>query len=370
MTSRNLVLVLPALLLLPTLGCPSDGGDSIYDADSGPTIGNTDAQDTEDDEVGETENDTDTSDNDEGGIKLDTIEEDTGMMTAGDSGDGNGCEKVDFLFVIDNSGSMLEEQDNLAGSFPAFINSISSTLDEAQDYHVMVVDVDEWVWAGCEFLCAFPLPIPACVGYECGVTQPMQCEDILGAGVTFPRGHNASNQDCDFVGGQRFMTDAEPNLAASFQCAARVGTDSQNDPERPMEAMVQAVSGQGAVGGCNTGFLRDDAILVVTFITDEDDDPNDGSAGTVETWRQALITAKNGDEEAIVMLGLFGDGDLPNPVCGGLSDAEVSPRLRQFLDSWGDKGFFGSICAPDYDDFFQTAVDIIDTTCDEFEPPE
>jgi hypothetical protein len=196
----------------------------------------------------------------------------------------------------------------------------------------------------------------------------MQCEDILGAGVTYPRGANASNMDCNFQNGMRFMTDAEPNLVTAFQCAARVGTDSTNDPERPMEAMVQAVSGGGAVGGCNTGFLRDDAILVVTFITDEDDDANDGSAGSVDTWRQALITAKNGDESAIVMLGLFGDQDLPNAICG--SEAEVSPRLRQFLDSWGDQGFFGSICANDYDDFFQAAVDIIDTTCDDFTPPE
>jgi hypothetical protein len=135
-----------------------------------------------------------------------------------------------------------------------------------------------------------------------------------------------------------------------------------------MQAMVEAVTGQGAVATCNDGFLRDDAILVVTFITDEDDNAGDGSEGTVETWRQALIDAKNGDESAIVMLGLFGDDDLPNAICNG--GAEVSPRLRQFLDSWGDNGFFGSICADDYDGFFQEAVDIIDTTCDEFIPPE
>jgi len=135
-----------------------------------------------------------------------------------------------------------------------------------------------------------------------------------------------------------------------------------------MEAMVAAVSGAGAAGTCNEGFLRDDAILVVTFVTDEDDNAGDGSTGTVETWRQALIDAKNGDDQAIVALGLFGDDDLPNPICNG--NAETSARLRAFLDSWGDKGFFGSICAPDYDEFFQSAVDIIDTTCDEFEPPE
>ena len=345
-----------ACALVLTAACSADGGGSIYDSDSNSatmTVGNTNT----DPDRG-SEEDTGTSTTDE--IKLDVAGDDMGMATAGDGGDGLGCQKVDFLFVIDNSGSMLEEQDNLAASFPSFINSISSTLDEAQDYHVMVVDVDEWVWAGCDVLCLFPIPIPACVGYECNVTQPMECEDVLGAGVTFPRGLNASNQDCNFVGGARYMTDAEPNLAGAFQCAARVGTDSQNDPERPMDAMMAAVSSQGPAAACNAGFLRDDAILVVTFITDEDDDAGDGSSGDVNGWHQALVDAKGGNEDAIVVLGLFGEGGC----------AESSPRLSSFVDSWGDKGFFGSICAPDYDDFFQAAVDIIDTTCDEFTPPE
>ena len=54
-------------------------------------------------------------------------------------------------------------------------------------------------------------------------------------------------------------------------------------------------------GGCNEGFLRDDAILVVTFITDEEDT---GSAGNPDSWKQTLVDAKGGNEEAIVVLGL------------------------------------------------------------------
>ncbi|PRP97421.1 hypothetical protein ENSA5_34130 [Enhygromyxa salina] len=376
----KLAYFVPLLLLLPA--CAGDDGGSIYTATTTAgtlTKGDSTLEDTGDnsgDGDGEPgdgdadEGDGDADTNTDTGPKLDVLNGEE-MGSADDGGNSAGCKKVDFLFVIDNSGSMLEEQDNLASSFPSFINSISSTLDAAQDYHIMVTDTDEWVYAGCPFLCAFPLP-GVCVGYECGVTQPQQCEDILGAGITWPKGANASNVDCNFVNGKRFMTDAEPNLPGTFQCAARVGTDSTDDPERPMEAMVQAVSGAGAVGTCNYDFLRDDAILVVTFITDEDDDNGDGSAGNVDTWRQALIDAKNGDETAIVMLGLFGDGDLPNGICGALDNggAESSARLRAFLDSWGDNGIFGSICAPDYDDFFQSAVDIIDTTCDDFTPPE
>ena len=37
------------------------------------------------------------------------------------SQDGAGCSKMDILFVIDDSGSMTEEQDNLILNFPRFI---------------------------------------------------------------------------------------------------------------------------------------------------------------------------------------------------------------------------------------------------------
>ncbi len=366
------LLIVPLFLTLPVAfvaACGSDDGGSLYtSSDSGATLSST--TDPSGDGDGDPSGDGDPTGS-ETGPKLDVVGGEDEMGSAGDGGDNNGCKKVDFLFIIDNSGSMADEQNNLAASFPSFINSISSTLDAAQDYHIMVIDTDAWMWSGCEFsTCLFPipLPIPTCVGYECGVTQPLECEDVLGAGVTYPRGANASNMDCNFASGGRYMSDSEPNLVGAFQCAARVGTDSTDGVERPMEAMVAALSQAGEVGQCNEGFLRDDAILVVTFITDEDDDAGDGSEGTVESWRQALVDAKNGDESSIVALGLFGDDDLPNAICNGA--AESSARLRAFLDSWGPQGFFGSICAPDYDDFFQAAVDIIDTTCDEFMPPK
>lgn len=380
--ANKLVYFVPLMLLLPA--CSGDDGGSIYtasdpemtgvtltvgdedsttnssgDGDGGEDMGDGDGDDGSDDDATTT------------GPKLDVLGEDDDMGRAADGGEGDGCQKVDFLFVIDNSGSMAEEQAALTASFPDFINSISSTLDATQDYHVMVIDTDAWVYAGCGVFCAFPIPVPGvCTGFTCDPpTQPELCEDVLGAGVIDPKGSvDASDAPCNFASGKRFMTDAEPFLPGAFTCAARVGTGSTDGAERPMEAMMQAVSGEGEVGICNEGFLRDDAILVVTFVTDEDDNAGDGSIGGVDVWRQALIDAKNGDESSIVVLGLFGDDDLPNPICNG--GAETSPRLRQFLDSWGTNGFFGSICAASYNDFFQEAVDIIDTTCDEFDPPK
>lgn len=373
-------LVALAPLLSFTLACADDGNQGgIYTLTStagtlsnGTSLSTTEGPGDGDGDPGDGDGDPGDGDPSEGetGPKLDVLGSEETMGTADDGPDGDGCQKVDFLFIIDNSGSMLEEQDNLASSFPSFINSINSTLDQAQDYHIMVLDTDAWVFSQCPLLCAFPVLPGICVGFDCGppAQQPEQCENILGAGVTHPKGANASNMNCNFANGLRFMTDAEPNLAGTFQCAARVGTDSTDDPERPMEAMVAAVADAGPASTCNFQFLRDDAILVVTYVTDEDDNAGDGSTGGVDLWHQALVDAKGGNEDAIVVLGLFGDDDQPNAICNG--GAETSPRLRQFLESWGDKGLFGSICAPDYDDFFQSAVDLIDTTCDEFMPPE
>ncbi len=323
----------------------------------------------------------------------------TGQMTADDGGNADGCDKVDFLFIIDNSGSMGDEQGNLISSFPLFIDTIQSTLDEAQDYNIMVLDVDAWQYETCQQQCdtapaecinpqglCDPTVGPACLlpcalglicgadgGFECGVTTPAECEDVLGAGVEFPRGQGSSNMDCNFATGARYMDTNEPDLSSAFECAAQVGVSSYAPTERPMQAMVQAVTSGTEADSCNEGFLRDDAILVVTFITDEDDGNGD-SAGNAAGWRQALIAAKNGDENAIVVLGLFGDNDLPGGICQDLADgsdgAEAAPRLREFVDSFGDKGFFGSVCAPSYDAFFMEAVGLIDTTCEEFIPPE
>jgi len=307
-----------------------------------------------------------------------------------DGDDESGCDKVDFLFVVDNSGSMGPFQENLVTNFPGFINTIQQTLDEAQDYHLMVTHTDPSPPTDCAAVCQTaedsgcldenglcPLLNPmqpfcslTCVEFPACGQAPGGCEDpappdpcdIMGAGVVFPRGADASNMECNFSTGARYMDSSEPNLQEAFSCAARVGTSASGASEEPMGSMVRAVTDGTAAFACNDGFLRDDAILVVTFITDEDDsdDPDSGgSDGTVETWRNALVAAKNGDEEAVVMLGLFGGGG-----CG-----EGSLRLTEFVDSWGERGLKGSVCG-NYQGFFLDAVSLIDNTCDEFVPPE
>jgi hypothetical protein len=62
------------------------------------------------------------------------------------SSDVDGCKAVDFLFVIDNSGSMSDEQDNLTASFPGFFAAIVGSLEQVSTYHVGVTTTDDYYY--------------------------------------------------------------------------------------------------------------------------------------------------------------------------------------------------------------------------------
>jgi hypothetical protein len=124
-----------------------------------------------------------------------------------------------------------------------------------------------------------------------------------------------------------------------------------------------------ADGRCNEGFLRKDAVLVVTVITDEEDERSDLDP---PDWHSRLLAVKGNDESALVVLGLVGDVNLDEGLPGGpcpRADADGAPRLQEFVGSFGERGLLGSVCAPDYTSFFSSAVDSIEGACSEFVPP-
>lgn len=190
------------------------------------------------------------------------------------------------------------------------------------------------------------------------------CDIALGAGKT----EDMDGQVCGIAGGNRYMVEGQPDLHDTFACLAEVGTMGDGT-ERPMESMVEAITTQNQAGQCNEAFVRDDAILVVTVITDEAD--NGKSVGNPDSWRAEVLDVKNNDEEAVVVLALVGDTDLPTGVCQPLMNndgADGAPRIRQFADSF-TFGQWGSICEPNFAPFFEQAVSVIDSACDIFIPP-
>lgn len=359
--------------------------DGAFDTDAVPPMSGTSTTDATDDESSGEASTADPTDSPGSGVDPD------GAV---------GCDAVDFLFVIDNSGSMADEQQQLVDSVPGFVSAIEERLPAGTGtYHIMVTDSDPWVYGGCEDACTeaaaceaqsadgscdcgYPCALRGLCSdigdYVCGETQPMECEDILGAGITHPRGRDASNTTCDFASGRRFIASGEPDLSGAFECAARVGTNSSLG-EKPMEAMIQGLTGSGDVASCNEGFLRDNAVLVVVIITDEDDngphadDLEGDSAGSPQAWVDALVEAKNGNADAIISMALIGDGDAPDGICEPLDPAtfegaEPAPRIREFTQMWGNHGIVGSVCADSYLEFFESAVETIGSACDEFVP--
>ncbi len=262
------------------------------------------------------------------------------------------CRAIDFLFVIDNSFSMEREQAILSRSFPGFMSVIADQM-HALDYHVMAVDTDAMT----------PGEVVQ-AERQAPSTVDELCDGTLGAG----RRMNRRASSCPLSAEGRFIDAEQPDLAGAFDCIGRVGT-AGSSYEQPVGALLGATSAKlTAPGGCNGNFLRRDAVLVVTFMTDEDDD---FTPGDPPAWRQALLDLKGGDESAIVMLGLVSDQNRSEPLPGGpcVDGIETgAPRLQSFVESFRF-GSLGAVCASDYAPFFQRAVSVIGDACREFIPP-
>lgn len=250
------------------------------------------------------------------------------------------CTLVDLLFVIDNSNSMLAEQANLIASFDGFIAGIQANLDEVNDYHIGVVTTDDYALNqdGCRMLGAL-------------VTESA-------AGVCGPWAEG------------RYISLAD-ELESAFTCTANVGAGGDTN-ERQIEAALRAIGPELAgPGACNEGFLRDNALLVIVLITDEDDPgaplPGQGSAGDPSSWFTEVV-ARKGVETNVVVLALAG---LPPPnACNydqPFEGAQIGWRIEQFVKRF-TYGRMGDVCTDDYSGFFAAALELISDACIDFTP--
>lgn len=345
------------------IGSVDDGGDGgATDGDGG------DAGDADDDgDGGDGPGDGDGGDgpgDGDGGNDDDTPSFDLGSADDGDLPVMEaGCQAVDFLFVVDNSVSMENNQAALVGAFPGFMDAIQATLEADSDYHILVTDTDEW--GRCTSANGFLGMDPnheTCNNYI-ETTAFVECDRTRGAGVVHPAGQFATNAPCVLAGANRYIVPEEPDLATAFSCVATVGT-AGHPSERPMNSMTAALApGINGPGGCNEGFLRSDALLVITFMSD---DPHHEDEGNAMEWYQAVLDAKGGDPTAVVVLGL-------TPAWPGCSSGnnDNGEHWAEFVGLWNDHGLHGNICgtAEEFVAFFQAAVSTIDQACDEFEPP-
>jgi hypothetical protein len=284
-----------------------------------------------------------------------------GTTTGGDGTGGElGCEKVDLLFVVDDSASMSDNQDKLTNAFPSFMQTVDQELviEKGIDYRVGVISAE---MAG---------PDMCLLGFLCADGHRGRLQ------------HGPDRLDCsDVPAGRWIETGPVDQVAAEFTCIASM--EGQDFRESPLEAMraalVDRVNDQEAY---NAGFLRADALLVVVIISDEDDqsvwmvpemwNPLDpfalGPAAPVVDYWDQLVELKGGEPSRIVTMAI---APPENDDCGGTSedpDGVASPRIHEFLGYSEPNAYWTNICENDYTSALQEALDVIEASCDEFVP--
>lgn len=333
-------------------GTADDGDDGNPDAgDDTPATSNPTTGD--DDPTTGSPGTTMTVEDDDGsgdGIKLDVGADDLPTGTCSETG----CRQIDLLFAVDGTGSMIEE-----------IQALAATQAFTQ-----VVD------ALAEINCGD-------IEYRIGLTNDNDA-GFLGAGANGNPWFDSTE-----------MTQME--IANAFN-AATAGLSNGT----PIGCEHVLTSATNLLAGDTTGFVRDEALLVVVPITDVDDHGYYDQVGfggfcdgflctqtptPVTDLYDTLIGIKGGDSEALATIVVAGNPDplmqagsnscgQPASCCGvGLGEcagAHFAPRLWDFASMMvGNNGVTLNICdgAAQIPTALQSALGTeIDLACQEFEP--
>jgi hypothetical protein len=157
---------------------------------------------------------------------------------------------IDILWVIDDSGSMAQEQASLARNFPEFARVLEGIEGGLPNIHMAVVSSDVGT--------APHDSTPECQGDgDDGQFQVGACP--LNDGLTFISDVADPNDETLRI------KNYDGDLATQFSCMADLGTDGCGF-EQHFESMKRALE-----TGQENGFLREGAFLAVIFIQDEDD---------------------------------------------------------------------------------------------------
>ena len=197
-------------------------------------------------------------------------------------------DRIDVLWVIDNSGSMYEERDRVTSEIERFFQWFVA-LD--LDYHMGVVTTD--------------------------IVNPLQSGNLVGTPT--------------------YVTPDTLDPQGTLARAIDVGHVEMGD-ESGLEAMRLALT-EPLTLGHNAGFYRDDARLAVIFLSDEPDhSPLDVPA------YQSFLSSKKANPEDIFIAAIVGDrGEGCANDCGSeQANAGDGSRYLDLAEAFG--GFEESIC--------------------------
>jgi hypothetical protein len=240
------------------------------------------------------------------------------------------CIAVDVLFVVDNSVGMLDEQMRLGATANAFLDMLVPMVPAAMgDFNIGVITTDDE-----------RLVVP---------TDPM------------------TMMPTTYGSGQNWMTYATLMAAPTELTTALAVGENGHPNERPMDFLIEALTGDVAdAGNFNAGFIREDALLVVVLVTDEEDDleqPTEyGSEGDPPDWIAGVAEVKSGIRRDVVPLAII-------PTSGGDCSPDAdAPRLEEFASGF-PRGVVADACAAEYGTFLLGQIASIAEGCTYFSPP-
>lgn len=236
---------------------------------------------------------------------------------------GEGCEFVDFLFVIDNSASMATYQLALTEQFPQFITAMYEALPPSIDVHVGITTTE--FDAGCDAQEATQ---------NCQTTATLDEVEAhyIRPDVMNDGGNGSQGRLFQYADRYYFETNSDEDPAALsdwFTQAAVAAGEEGCSFEMPVAAAGFATHLANAV--TNDGFIRDEgSLLVVFFLTDEPDK----SVETDESYRDMILAAKEGcgGEDCVYVGGL-----VPTCIEG------VNQKLWQFMNLFPAAPIYGDI---------------------------
>lgn len=344
------------------VGCTNAEGTSPFDSATATAMGTTSASDTTASPTSATRGTDSGSGSGSDGVDADTgFKFDLENPDAPDTGGVTmGCDKVDILFVIDDSGSMSDNQDKLTAAFPGMAQTIDDTLVDQQgiDYRIGVISSNITDETMCLFgaLCG-----PGYLGRLQHTEGRVACSDV-------PTGRWIEGSEGAAAVGDQFTCIASLDLAQDFNGIPEGGS------EAPLEAtrmgLVDRVTDAEQY---NLGFLRDDALLVLVLVTDEDDQSvwmtatswpligGPGMIAPVADFHDMLVGLKGGHPENLVAVAISGPQQ-----GGGETDA---PRIHAFLDLVAPNSYWADISGSDYSTPLQEALELIEGSCENFIPP-
>lgn len=191
---------------------------------------------------------------------------------------------VDILFVIDDSGSMAEEQQALAAAMAQFVTGLEAGT-AGLDYRVGITTTDNgnpWCAPGAE---AGQLVASSCLGrlsdftldpYSGDGDASGSCTDVCAVEALEVLPTPISEDPApavrpwfQSVGGQTNLGGGV-SMAQALACAIPQGVSGCGF-EAPLESMWKALVRSTTSGERSYGFMRHDAVLAVVILTDEAD---------------------------------------------------------------------------------------------------